>query len=174
MSTVIGGVHEAIILDACCIITLYQTQRMEDILRTLPKPLMVAEYVQVQEILQFSLQALIGAGLLTITAPESEAEENTFVNLAYYLDDGEAMTGSLAIHRNWAIATDDRKAIALFQRLVPHVQLVSTLEIIRYWAEATIAKHEEIRTALQNMRMGTPYAPKANHPFYLWWQKYIG
>jgi hypothetical protein len=147
---------------------------MEDILRTLPKPLMVAEYVQAQEIRQFSLKALMEAGLLTIAAPESEAEENTFVNLAYYLDDGEAITGSMAIHRNWALATDDRKAVALFQRLVPHVQLVSTLEIIRYWADTTIAKHEEIRTALQNMRMGTPYEPKASHPLYLWWHRYLG
>jgi predicted nucleic acid-binding protein len=146
---------------------------MEDILRALPKPSVVTEYVHDHEIAQFSLRALVETGLLTIAVPESNEELNTFVNLAYRLDDGEAMTGSIAIHRNWAIATDDKKATLLFSRFFPGIEIISTLSVIKHWAETSKAGYEEIRVALHNLRIGAPYEPKASHPLYSWWRFYI-
>jgi predicted nucleic acid-binding protein len=173
LSTDIAAAHANIILDACCVITLSQTGRMSDILRALPKPVAVADYVHDKEILQFDLQSLIDQRLLTVVSTESEDEQNTLVNLAVYLDDGEAITGAIAIHRNWAIATDDRKALALFARIAPQIELISTLQLIKYWTDAENSTHEEIRNALYNMHLGAPYEPKSSHPLYSWWQVHI-
>src|SRR5947208_17094709 len=114
MTPDIAATHNCIILDACCVITLYITERMGDILGSVPKPFVIADYVFRNEILRFDLQALIDQGLLTVVSPGSEEEQDTFIDFAVHLDDGEAMTGAIAVHRNWAIATDDRKATSLF------------------------------------------------------------
>ena len=147
---------------------------MADILRSLPKPVAVADYVYDSEILQADLQELVEEDLLIVVTTESAEEMNTFVNLAVHLDDGEAITGAIAIHRNWAIATDDRKALALFARVTPQLEVISTLGMMKHWANATHASYEEVQTALQNMRVGAPYEPKPSHPLYQWWRIYIG
>jgi len=40
----------------------------------------------------------------------------------------EAITGAIAVNRNWAIATDDLASIKLFQKTAPQIALVSTLD----------------------------------------------
>ena len=123
--------HDCIILDACCIISLYASKRIEEILNTIPKSVCVAAYVKNEEVLKtydvssdteevVDLQSLIDRGVLILVELDLETEADTWVNLATVLDDGEAVTGAIAFHRNWAIATDDRAAIRLFEREAPH------------------------------------------------------
>ena len=88
-----------------------------------------------EEILSINLRPLVAQGLIRAVSPDSETEENSFVNFAAELDDGEAVTGAIAMHRNWGIATDDRKARRVFARTNPHVQLLSTPELIKHWAD---------------------------------------
>jgi hypothetical protein len=71
-------------------------------------------------------------------SPDSEAEENSFVNFAVELDEGEAVTGAIAMHRHWGIVTDDRKARRVFARTNPHVQLLSTPEFIKHWVSPSL------------------------------------
>ena len=56
------------------------------------------------------LSSLVDEGLVRVMALETPGEEATFVELAALVDDGEAITGALAAHRQCALATDDRKA----------------------------------------------------------------
>lgn len=173
MPNPLAASHDAIILDACCVITLSCTGKIGEILSTLPKPAMVADYVYESEVLRFDLQGLADKGLLTVVSADSEEEQNLLVNFALDLDDGEAVTGAIGVHRTWAIATDDRKALGLFRRVAPHIELISTLGMVEYWAENTGRNDEEIKEALENLHVGAPYEPKPSHPQYTWWHGYI-
>ena len=77
----------------------------------------------------------IKQNLLLIVDFESDAEETVFINYASEIDDGEAATGAIAINRNWAIATDDKKATKFLSQESPSLQIVSTPEIIKYWSK---------------------------------------
>jgi predicted nucleic acid-binding protein len=155
------------------VITLACTGRINDILLYLPKPVMVSDYVYESEVLQFDLKSLVESGLLAVVSADTQAEQNMVVNLAVYLDDGEAVTGAIGVSRNWAIATDDKKALSLFGRVAPHIELVSTLAMVKYWAEEAAPSDEEVRGALEELLTGAPYEPNSSHPLYAWWRNYV-
>ncbi|MFM6158254.1 MAG: hypothetical protein ACKPE3_35555, partial [Sphaerospermopsis kisseleviana] len=77
----------------------------------------------------------IQQGLLKVVDFESEEEAESFVNYAAILDDGESATCAIALHRKWAVATDDKRAISFIQKEAPYIQILSTSEIIKYWSE---------------------------------------
>jgi predicted nucleic acid-binding protein len=179
--------QECVILDACCIINLYASGQMGNILKSIPKSVTVAAYVHAKEVMRIhggpngditqkyeriDLQPFINSGLLTIVSPETEAENLAFVNFATALDDGEAITGAIALHRNWSIATDDRKATSFFTQNMPHIQTISTPELIKYWVDTTHPPVEVLCTALQQVRTRARYEPDKRHKLYSWWQKY--
>lgn len=91
------------------------------------------------------LEEAINQGLLLVEDFVPGREEETFVNYASVLgDDGESATCAMAVHRKWAIATDDRQAISFFQREAPHLQILSTLEIIKHWSVVTHVPSAEL------------------------------
>jgi hypothetical protein len=181
--------QDCIILDACCIINLYASGQMGSILKSISKSVAVAAYVRDEEALriysglegdetqkdeQINLQPFIDSGLLIVVSPETEAENTTFVNFAVTLDDGEAITGAIAFHRNWSIGSDDRKATSFFTQNMPHLQVITTPELIKYWVNTTNPPFEVVRQALQRIRTCARYEPNLRHKLYLWWQKYKG
>lgn len=154
-----------------------------DILKSIPAQVVVSEVVKTEELL--TLQRLkdeenegaiqfedaIEQGLLWVADFESAEEEETFVNYASELgDDGESATGAIAVHRGWAIVTDDKKAISFFEKEVPHVQILSTLEIIKYWSEEVKLEVKELKIALSAIRVKGKYKPHRNHPLLSWWE----
>ncbi len=179
--------HDCIILDACCVINLFASRQMRAVLETIPKSLSVAAYVKDHEVLSvysgpidnvhvtselIDLQPLIDEELLLLVDIETEAEENTYINLAEGLDDGEAVTGAIAINRNWAIATDDSASVRLFQRRASHIALISTLDLVKYWVDTAKPDGDIIREALLNIRVRGRYEPHRKHPLWDWWQGY--
>jgi hypothetical protein len=180
--------HDCIILDACCIINLFASQQMRAVLETIPKSLSVATYVKDHEVLNIysgpidnvqeaseliNLQPFINERLLVLVDIETEIEANAYVNFAQRLDDGEAITGAIAINRNWAIATDDSASVRLFQRSAPHITIVSTLDLVKYWVDIRNPNESIVRDALLNIRLRGRYEPHRNHPLSKWWQKFI-
>ena len=164
--------HEATIMDACCAINLHESGYLADILRTIPNPMIIAEYVQTEELRNFNLTPLINLGLLSIATLDSEQEAEDALNFmgATRMDAGEAATGAIALHRNWAIATDDAAAIFFFERRTPQLQLLSTPEIIKYWVDTANPPLETVRTALQNVELYANFRPYKTHPLHSWWQ----
>jgi hypothetical protein len=158
---------------------------MRAVLEVMPKSLSVAAYVRDHEALNIysgpdnvqvtaiDLQPFIDNNLLILVDIETEAENITYVNLAEKLDDGEAITGAIALNRNWAIATDDSASVKLFQKSSPRIALVSTLDMVKYWADTTKPADDVIREALLNIRVRGRYEPHRNHPLHEWWQKSI-
>lgn len=163
--------HDCVIMDACCVINLYESGHMGEILESIPKSVMIAAYVREEEVARFDLQPFIERGLLTIVSIESEDEEIAFVNYAAVIgDDGEAATGAIAVHRSWAIATDDRKATNLFAADAPHIQLVSTPDLMKHWADVARPSSQVVRSAIEKIEAEGHYSPGKRHALYAWWK----
>jgi predicted nucleic acid-binding protein len=173
-----------IILDASCLLNLYASRKLREVAEILPQPLAVAEYVVQQEALYIrrraseqepeerepvDMRSLVAAGLIQVITLNSEAEAATFVDLASEMDDGEAMTCALAIHRGCDVATDDRKARRVLSGRASHVAIISTLAIVKQWAELAGIAKAELKATLLNIWSGAHYYPGEREPLYAWW-----
>jgi predicted nucleic acid-binding protein len=170
LPTALSFADDWIILDACCLINLCESGRTADILESIPAKVAVAQYVYDTEILRCDLQSLVDNGLITLVNPETEFEETTYVNFAVSLDDGEAITGAIAVHRNWAIATDERKAQNVFSVAAAHLQVITTPELVKHWVDTYDPAPEEIRQVLRSIREQGKYQPNKRHLLYEWWE----
>jgi len=171
--------HGYVILDACCVINLHESEKMSDILASLQAFVAVTDYVYQEEILPpeeggaSKLLPLVESGLLTVTVLESEDEMIAFVNFAAVMDDGEASSSAIAVSRGWAIATDDQKAIRFLEQNVSGVKIVTTLDLVKHWVDREHPPAEAVRMALENIRNRARYIPHARHPLFRWWNTHI-
>lgn len=176
--------HSHVILDACCILNFCASGHFLDILRSIPAIVTVSEVVKTQELLTLNrveggesagpsqFEQAIAQTLLTVVDFETEAEMETFLYYAAEMgDDGESATGAIAFHRNWAIATDDKRAIKVFQKEAPFLQIVTTPDIIKHWSETVSLNALELRDVLQAIRHTGKYIPPRQHPLLQWWQQ---
>jgi hypothetical protein len=178
--------HSHVLLDACCVLNFSASGRFLDILSVIPAQVVVTEVVKEKELktlqrlktedneaaIQF--ESAISKGLLLVTDFESDAEAETFVNYAFAMgDDGESATGAIAVHRGWAIATDDKKAISFFQQEVSQLKIVSTLEVVKYWSEQSGLNASELQNVLEAIRVKGRYIPDKGHPLQGWWKSAI-
>ncbi|CBN53546.1 MULTISPECIES: hypothetical protein [Kamptonema] len=174
--------HSHVILDACCILNFCTSGQLLAILKSIPAQVAVTQVVQKDELktlqrleneenegaIQF--EAAIAQGLLIVVDFDSEEEAESFVNYATVLDDGESATDAIAVHRGWAIATDDKKAISFIKREASHLQILSTSEIIKHWSEEVGVDSSALREALKAIRVKGRYLPPKNHPLRSWWE----
>ena len=186
-ATDIDGPDEGVLLmDASCLLNLYATGRVADIAAALPWRLAVVDYVLEHETLYIratvgseepgatvpvDLSPLVEAGLLLVVRLEGPGEQAYFVELAADLDDGEAMTGAMAINRGFAVAIDDRKARRVLGEKAPELRLLSTLELLHLWSAAV--PDQEVGRALEAMRYGARYVPGNRDLLYGWWRDLV-
>lgn len=175
-------VSSHLILDACCVLNFCASGQLLAILKSIPVRVAVTQVVRDRELITLQgledeenegatqFEGAIAQGLLTIVDFESEEEAELFVNYAAILDDGESATGALAVRRQWAIATDDKKAISFFRKETPQIQILSTLEIVKHWSEAVGVDSQTLREALNSIRVKGRYMPPKNHPLLSWWE----
>lgn len=186
MNVKITANHDYIILDACVVMNLYASGQMEDILSAISETCTVAIYVAKIEALSIyaksksdalgekevvRLQPLLDKGLLFAVDLESDAERASFLSLsAQRLDDGEAITMAIAKHRDWAVATDDRRAIRIFNSQYGHIQIISTPELIKHWHESKEPRPKVLSQTIFDIELKANYLVGKNHPLYEWWQ----
>ena len=176
---------EIILLDASCLLNIYATGRLRDIAIALPYRLGVAEYVRGREALYVwrrgatanedeqvpvDLTPLVAEGLIQVARLERPEEVSTFVDFAAVMDDGEAVTIALALHRGYAVATDDRKARRILAERAQSVPLFSTLELLKAWSERASVSSEGLRQAMLAIQSSASYVPGTRDPLYQWWQ----
>ena len=166
-----------VILDASCGMSIYASGCPEAIFRTLPQ-IAILDYVYEVEARwvenpyeEVKLNPLIERGLITVVSL-TEVEEETAVNLSYYLDNGEAYSGAIAIHRNWTLAIDERKAVSHFKRTYPNIPLLRTPDIVKNWVEQDRPDENSIATAIKNIRGRAKFTAQSNHPLLSWWNHY--
>lgn len=175
--------HSHVVLDACCVLNFCASGYLIEILESIPAQVAITEVVREEELLTLQrlrdesngdvnqFETAIEKDLLSVIDFKSETEEETFVNYVFELgDDGESATGAIAFHRNWAIATDDKKAISFFQREAPHLQILSTLAIVKHWSDKEKLSSVTLRSVLSAIRTKGRYMPHRNHPLLSWWE----
>ncbi|MGH2443677.1 MAG: hypothetical protein ACRDFX_11025, partial [Chloroflexota bacterium] len=116
------------------------------------------------------VQSLAAAGLVVVTRPESEEETATYIDFAADLDDGEAMTCALALHRNCDVATDERKAIRILGERTPHVAVRTTATLIKAWVDRTQLDRRIVRQTLQSVQTRGRFRPGQQDPLQSWWE----
>jgi len=117
------------------------------------------------------LKPLFVRGVASMAKLESAQEQADFVHLATVMDDGEAIAGAIAISRDIAVGTDDRKAVAVFGSLVPPVPTVSTCVMLSTWAERRQVDRRELREAISAIRRRARFVPPTGDPLSAWWKE---
>ena len=170
--------HSHLLIDTCCLLNLCASGELLSILQVISISAQATIVEEVKRELQAidnieQFESTIEQGLLLIVDFESDAEETAFVNYAADLDDGEASTGAIAIQRNWAMATDDKKAIKFFSQESSSLQIISTPEIIKYWSDKVNLEQLKLSNTLTQIRVQGRYIPPKNHPLKSWWEQSI-
>jgi predicted nucleic acid-binding protein len=172
-----------IVLDTCCILNFYASGKFSEILEAIPAQVAVTEVVRSQELTTLQqlenqesegkiyFDKVVTEGLISIVDFESEAEAETFINYtAQMRDEGESATFAIAFHREWAVATDDKRAISFLKKEAPHIQIVSTLEAIEHWSKKSNIDSATLKATLSAIRVRARYQPPRNHPLLSWWE----
>ena len=167
------------ILDACVLINLLATGRLEDVAKALGTPFLICDVVRAETLFlrnpndpetpkdPIDLSPFLRDGILEETTTRSEDEEAAFVAFATQLDDGEAMTLAIALSRDLTLATDERKARKVFLDAGGHAdRLISTPQILQQWSQAASI---EITPFLTLIETRARYRPRHTDPLYKWW-----
>ena len=113
---------------------------------------------------------MVRLGLVLVVRLQKPEEIITFVDFAALVDDGEAVTGALALHRGYSLATDDRKARRVLRERAPTVSQVSTLELLKEWADIGAVPVIELRAAMNLIQQSASFLPGGRESLYWWWQ----
>jgi len=170
-----------LILDACVALNLAATGRPTDILATLTPRFAMARQAAEETLYIETITAgvitqevvdphqWVAEDLLHILELES-AETQQFVTLAAEIDDGEAATLAIARMRGLQVATDDRKARRVAQRLdLP--EPVRTSQLLQDYCTAANLPKSEVARVLRATEHRARFRPPANDPLHPWWTK---
>lgn len=150
------------VLDSCSFLNLYASDRLAAIAAALGRPIVISDTVHKEalyvfrggdgddagDIISVDCAPLIAQGVLSVVALASD-ELSTFVDLARSVDDGEAATVALALHRAYAVVTDDGKAINLLRTRAPHLPHHSTLAVLKAWMDHVALPSAEAQVVLK-------------------------
>ncbi len=177
---------DLLFLDACCVINLYATGHVEEILGRLPYRFAVSRLVADEEVLSIrrsadssdpsdrepvSLRTLESSGRLTIMELSSDEEKAEFAHFASRLDDGEASVSSLAVIHGCGVATDDRKALRILDER--GVATVQTPELLFDWVRQAQVPEAQVKQALQAVKDRARFHPRKTAPHFLWWNSFF-
>ncbi|MEP6755164.1 MAG: hypothetical protein ABJA67_06670 [Chthonomonadales bacterium] len=162
--------HDGLVLDACCAINLCVSGQMESILRIIPVRVAIAEYVAEVEVRECNLRPFISNELLTVIEVVTEEEAENVVTFATALGgDGEAYTGAIAVSHNLAIASDERRVLNYFERQAPHLQRLTSPELVKFWSDTANPPSHAVSQALQAIEQVGNYAVPNRSNCYDWW-----
>jgi predicted nucleic acid-binding protein len=174
---------ETVMLDACCVLNLCASGLAEQILRELPMSFGIAERVTHEALFvlpgaagddptlpePIDLARFAQRGLLTIHSIQSAEEAAAYVAFASDLDDGESMTCAIAVHRGYAVATDDRKALRVIRQRAAQIRVLRTTDLLRLWAERASIGSATLRGILVNVKDRGRFVPRQDDPNRSWW-----
>ncbi len=173
-----------LLLDACCLINLLATGRMEEILNVLPFRFATSRLIATKEVLTIARDedgdarierevipgmALESSGILTLLDLETAQELADFVRFAADLDDGEASVCALALAHGGGVATDDRKALGVLRREASPVVTVQTPELLHDWAHLSKVSESEVASVLRSIEQRARFRPRRDAPRFEWW-----
>jgi hypothetical protein len=176
------------VIDACCLIDLLASGRMEAILGAsghvwhLPDSV-IAEVRFVRQhnptlpgsflAVPVDLSRHVKSGLLTACRPVDLQEQSLFVQYATrFRSDGEAMCLAIAQARGWVVATDDRKALRIAR--AAGISAISCPELVKTWANATKPDRADLIQVLAEIQTLARFLPGPTMPESSWWVNQLG
>jgi hypothetical protein len=173
-----------LLLDACCLINLLATGRMEEILKILPFRFATSRLVAAREVLAIAREmdeetpierevipskVLENLETLTLLDLSTDQELTDFVRFAAELDDGEASVCALALAHGSGVAADDRKALGVLRREASQVLTVQTPELLHDWALLSKSPGSEVAHVLRSIERRARFHPRRGAPQFEWW-----
>lgn len=172
-----------LLLDACVAINLAAAAKLDLIADVLQVTILIAE--QAASEAGHLRDTVEGAVVLTPINLEQyvvgetleihelvEAELELYLELASIVDDGEAATIALAIHRSIDLATDDRRARRLCtERHLP--EPLRTTALLHAYAETAHLNNRDVRQMLVQVRDRASFLPTRSDPHLKWWDDHI-
>ncbi len=168
------------VIDACSLINLCATGELEAWLRVLGGQWHVPRAVHSESLYlrieqadgtvvreAISLESAIKSKALEICEPIGKEETELYLEIAVSLDDGEAMALAIAKARQWMLATDDRKAISLANKL--NVGVITTPQLVKNWSELTGTSMDAVREVLMRIQDRARFFPNDRSPLRDWW-----
>jgi hypothetical protein len=174
-------------LDACCLINLFATGRIEEILLGLPYRFATSRFVAEREVLSLahspgssgplereavSLLQLESTGRLSLVDLSTVEEKAELIRFAADLDDGEASVCALAVIHGAGVATDDRKALRVLGQAT-QVPTIQTPEILYEWASRSRVPEGEIGEVLRAVQDRARFSPRRDAPRSEWWARFL-
>lgn len=173
------------VVDACCLISLYASGRLEAIVPACGGTFYVSQQVQAEALsvrqpdpndssvlitVPIDVADAASRGIFRACRFESEGESAYFVEFATTVDDGEASCLAVAKSRGWALATDDRKAIRLASDA--GVLVITTPELGQRWADVAGPAEAELIDTIRCIERFAKFRPRRNSAHYEWWTKW--
>lgn len=173
--------------DACTMLNLMATGRASEILTALDSPSYIVQEVRAGEVFSLrplpeedpkgtlvpvDLAPLIESGILQEIAM-SPAEQATFVAFAAEVDDGEARSSAVAVHRGLTLVTDDKASIRHVQALVPPLTVLMTIDWVKMWVDKQDVDKATLGAVLRRIEICAHYRPRRNHPLKAWWESHL-
>lgn len=170
------------IIDACCLINLYASGRIHNILPACGGDFYISEQVgreslsirepdphdpSVLVVSPLDLSVPLSTGLLLSCRVEGATEIQSYVEFATELDDGEASCLAIAKSRGWLVATDDPKAIRVASE--SGIAIITTPELIERWVKATGPSQSEIIDTFRRIERFASFRPRRASPLHAWW-----
>lgn len=173
------------IVDACCLINLYASGRIQDIIPACGGSFYVSEQVRFESLSirqadpndpslliasPINLAEAVSHGLIKDCRLEGDTEIESYVEFAAQLDDGEASCLAIAKSRDWLVATDDRKAMRVAAE--SGISIITTPELLDFWVKANSPTGQEIIQTLRAIERFANFRPQRASPLHDWWKSF--
>jgi hypothetical protein len=160
------------------------TRRETDILSSLGCPSYVVSEVRIGEVLELrdlapdgtigdlirvDTEGLVNSGLLQEVSVEPN-EEAAFVDFATEMDDGEACSAAVCVHRGLWLVTDDRVCLRAARNYQPPIPTITTPEVIKRWVDTDSVDADSLGEAIKRIETCARYRPGRTHPLLKWWE----
>lgn len=170
---------EPLLLDACIAINLLASGiSLDEFAAALHVRFVVAEPASREALylltedgqgrVRIDVSELADAGTIEIVDLDPP-ELDHYVTFAVQVDDGEASTLAVAVHRGLSVATDDRKARRVASEQVPPVGLISTPEILRSCADGEL--RNRLPDAVRRVEQRASFRPRRDDANFSWWME---
>jgi len=126
---------------------------------------------QTGEMIVVDLTPHVASGLLQVLELSGEREEVLYIEQSVVVDDGEAMSIAIAATRRLALAIDDKQATNHAHANFPEMELWSTPEILKRWAEVGRVDSDTLRKAISLIEIRARYFPGRSHVLADWWRQ---
>ena len=180
--------HECLVFDASTVINLYATDRMPEIIRALPARCTVSTYVKQREALvvykhtnvvnerervPINLDQMIDSKLLETCDHNTPSITNRIVELASsgIRGMGEKVCVAIAAEHDWGVALDDHSATSKINHLMPNMQTITSLDILKYWSEQENITVRELDQVLKKLQFCGNYSIPKRHHLFNWTQE---